>query len=149
MLKLKPHPTLCNAECELINNFTAVWAFLCTIASCVNAHVNEKRNKKKKKKKKKTHTTPPPPPKKKTEGIFELFSPQYNVYMQTRVDRYVWIYLQKSNVSVLPLRKHAYLNILRISPPKTECFETKILKLLIFLLKIAEAVLMITHNLCF
>ena len=33
------------------------------------------------------------------------------------------------------LRKHAYSNILKISPPKTESFEMKILIFFIFLLK--------------
>ena len=34
-----------------------------------------------------------------------------------------------------PLRKHAYSNILKISPPKTESFQIKILIFFIFLLK--------------
>ena len=35
-----------------------------------------------------------------------------------------------------PLRKHVYLNILKISPPKTESYKIKILIFFIFLLKI-------------
>ena len=49
------------------------------------------------------------------------------------------------------LRKHAYLNILKISPPKTESFHIKILLFFIFQLmtKTVEVVLTSTHNLCF
>ena len=39
------------------------------------------------------------------------------------------------NPYYLPLRKHAYSNILKISPPKNENFQIKILILFIFLLK--------------
>ena len=36
---------------------------------------------------------------------------------------------------VITLRKHAYSNILKISPPKTESFQIKILMFFLFLLK--------------
>ena len=40
-----------------------------------------------------------------------------------------------SSVALLSLRKHAYSNILKILPPKTENFQIKTLIFLIFLLK--------------
>ena len=45
------------------------------------------------------------------------------------------------------LRKHAFSNILKISPPKTENFQIKIL--IKILNRLGEAVLTSTHNLCF
>ena len=48
------------------------------------------------------------------------------------------LYTLLSTVSTqeyLPLRKHAYSNTLKISPPKTERFQIKILIFFIFLLK--------------
>ena len=57
------------------------------------------------------------------------------------------------------LRKHAYSNILKISPPKTESFQIKILIFIKFMLKkyivgtrynrLAEVVLTSSHNLGF
>ena len=53
----------------------------------------------------------------------------------------------------LTLRKHAHSNILKISQPRIESFQIKILIVFIFLLKNIdcgdEAVLTSTHNLCF
>ena len=59
----------------------------------------------------------------------------------------------------LALRKHAYLNILKISPPKTECFwinKSEIFHISAqnidcgYMLELPrEAVLTSTHNLCF
>ena len=45
--------------------------------------------------------------------------------------------IQKASRTYLdiPLREHAYSNILKISPPKTESFQIKILIFFIFLLK--------------
>ena len=37
--------------------------------------------------------------------------------------------------AIFPLRKHTYSNILKISPPKTESFQIKILIFFIYLLK--------------
>ena len=42
---------------------------------------------------------------------------------------------QAVHPSSIALRKHAYSNILKISPPKTEMIQIKILIILIFLLK--------------
>ena len=53
--------------------------------------------------------------------------------------------LESSGSIVFTLRKHAYSNILKISPPKTESFQIKVLISFIF----AEVVLTSTHNLCF
>ena len=48
------------------------------------------------------------------------------------------VHLQKSNnrkTTMYALRKHVYSNILKISPPKTESFQLKILICFTFLLK--------------
>ena len=57
----------------------------------------------------------------------------YKAYEATQ--RGLSVYRAAKEFSVLALRKHVYSNILKISPPKTESFQTKILIFFIFLLK--------------
>ena len=67
----------------------------------------------------------------------------------------IWARPQTLIVSCQPLWKHAYSNILKISPPKTESFQRKILIFFSYYCSkhkwwvTAEAVLTSTHNLCF
>ena len=46
-------------------------------------------------------------------------------------------------------KKNAYSNILKISPPKAESVQIKILIFFLYIFGQNEAVLTITHNLCF
>ena len=53
--------------------------------------------------------------------------------------------LRVTQTLTYPLRKHVYLNILKITPPKTESFSDKNSDIFC----ISEAVLTSTHSLCF
>ena len=61
------------------------------------------------------------------------------------------VHIDKILQNIIPLRKHAYSNILRILPPKNEDFQMKnSVSFHISAQNIdCEAVLTSTHNLCF
>ena len=58
----------------------------------------------------------------------------YNHRLRTLTQKYLSFDWRKS-LNSSTLRKHAYSNVLKISPPKTESFQIKILIFFIYLLK--------------
>ena len=92
-----------------------------TICMKYQRQFSEKKKKKKKKKK-------------KTDKEFKIYSAK----IFTQHDKHYYLFPNLSNhlnKFILSLRKHAYSNLLKISPPKTESFQRKILIFFIFLLK--------------
>ena len=82
--------------------------------------------------------------------IIVVFSGSCLALWSSRMGRVIWLFCF-SLVYSLSLRKHAYSNVLKILPPKTENFQK--IKTDIFHISAqnidCEAVLTSTHNLCF